>query len=68
MVRDGILIDDDLEGKRNYDILLAFMGAAILTPPDVISRVLVGVPVSFLYGLSLVCARFMAKPSEPDAD
>ena len=68
LVRAGILTADDLAGKRKYAILLAFIAAAILTPPDVISQVLLAVPVIILYELSIVCARFMAKPSEPDAD
>ena len=68
LVRAGILTADDLAGKRKYAILLAFIAAAILTPPDVISQVLLAVPVIVLYELSIVCARFIGKPSEPDTD
>jgi sec-independent protein translocase protein TatC len=68
LVRAGILTADDLAGKRKYAILLAFIAAAILTPPDVISQVLLAVPVIVLYELSIVCARFIGKPPEPDTD
>ena len=68
LVRAGILTADDLAGKRKYAILLAFIAAAILTPPDVISQVLLAVPVIVLYELSIFCARFMGKSSEPNTD
>ena len=41
--------------------LLAFVAAAILTPPDVISQVLLAVPVILLYELSILGARLMQK-------
>lgn len=61
LVRAGILDADSLASKRKYAILLAFVAAAILTPPDVISQVLLAVPVILLYELSIIAARFMRK-------
>ena len=64
LVRAGILDADSLASKRKYAILLAFVAAAILTPPDVISQVLLAVPVILLYELSIIAARFMRKSDD----
>ena len=43
LVKAGLMTADGLASKRKYAILLAFIAAAILTPPDVISQVLLAV-------------------------
>ncbi|MFC1753628.1 twin-arginine translocase subunit TatC [Thermoproteota archaeon] len=48
-----------LASKRRYAILIIFIVAAILTPPDVISQVLLGVPMIFLYELSILMSRLV---------
>lgn len=71
LVRAGLVDADGLAGKRKYAILFAFIGAAILTPPDVISQVLLAVPVIFLYEISIIGARIIqkkAKDTESEAD
>ena len=62
LVKAGLVSPDGLASKRKYAILLAFVAAAILTPPDVISQVLLAVPVILLYEMSIIAARFIAKP------
>ncbi len=52
-----------LSGKRKYVILGVFVLAAILTPPDIVSQVALGVPLCVLYEISVVVARF-TKPRE----
>ena len=64
LVRAGIVTADDLAGKRKYAILLAFIAAAILTPPDVISQVMLAVPVIILYEISIIGARMLGQPAE----
>ena len=68
MVRAGLMTADGLASKRKYAILLAFVAAAILTPPDVISQVLLAIPVILLYELSILGARIIQKRQEPDAE
>ena len=68
LVRAGIVTADDLAGKRKYAILLAFIAAAILTPPDVISQVMLAVPVIILYEISIIGARIIGRPPESDDD
>ncbi|NDA07976.1 MAG: twin-arginine translocase subunit TatC, partial [Alphaproteobacteria bacterium] len=53
---------------RKYAILLSFVAAAILTPPDVISQVMLAVPVILLYELSIIATRIMVPQPENDQD
>ncbi|MBR4502360.1 MAG: twin-arginine translocase subunit TatC [Clostridia bacterium] len=52
-----------LSSKRKYIILAIFVMAAILTPPDVVSQVALGVPLCVLYEISVQVAR-LTKPRE----
>ena len=56
LARVGIVSADGLRSKRRYSIVIAFVAAAILTPPDVISQVLLAVPIMVLYEVSILCA------------
>lgn len=64
LVKAGIATPDGLASKRKYAILLSFIAAAILTPPDVISQVLLAVPVILLYEISIIAARIISKPEQ----
>ena len=61
LVRAGMLTPDGLAKQRKYAILIAFIAAAILTPPDVISQVMLAVPVIILYEISILLARVIYK-------
>ena len=48
-----------LAGKRKYAILLSFLISAIITPPDVISQIILSIPILILYEISvLICKVF----------
>jgi sec-independent protein translocase protein TatC len=47
--------------KRRYAIVLAFVAAAILTPPDVISQIGLAIPTILLYEVSILCARLVER-------
>lgn len=65
MARMGIVSVDFLKKNRKYAILLIFIVAAIITPPDVISQVMMALPLMVLYEISIIGARiFQPKPSE----
>jgi sec-independent protein translocase protein TatC len=63
----GIVSVSFLKKNRKYALLLFFVGAAILTPPDVVTQVMMALPLMVLYEISIVGARiFGKKPSEKD--
>lgn len=47
-----------------YAVILLFILAAILTPPDIVSQILLAVPLLLLYGVSILVA-FLARPKNP---
>ncbi len=52
--RAGIVTRKQLVGARRYAIVAAFAIAAVLTPPDVGSQLLLAIPLCFLYELALI--------------
>jgi sec-independent protein translocase protein TatC len=62
LARAGIVSVEQLKSARPYVIVGAFVVAAIVTPPDVLSQLLLAIPMCALYELGLLLARFMAKP------
>ncbi len=54
MERAGIVTRKQLAGGRRYAIVLAFVAAAVLTPPDVVSQLMLAVPLILLYEMSLI--------------
>ncbi len=57
----GIVSSEQLAGGRRYAIVLMFIAAAILTPPDVISQCSLAVPLLLLYEISIWLVRGMEK-------
>lgn len=64
--RIGIVTADGLRAKRRYAIVIVFAVAAILTPPDLISQIGLGVPTLLLYEISILCVAAMQKNSVDD--
>ncbi|MFC4291761.1 twin-arginine translocase subunit TatC [Sphingorhabdus arenilitoris] len=56
--RAGIVSRDQLIGGRRYAIVGSFAVAAVLTPPDIVSQLLLGIPLCLLYELSIVAIWF----------
>ena len=59
--RIGILTSEQLRSKRRYFIVIAFIIAAVLTPPDVISQMSLAVPLVILYEGSIWSVRLVEK-------
>ena len=70
LVKLGIISIDFLTKNRKYAILIIFIIAAILTPPDVISQTLMAIPMMALYEIGILGARIFArkKPQEDPAE
>jgi sec-independent protein translocase protein TatC len=62
--RMGIVTHIQLKQNRKYVLILAFVVSAILTPPDIISQVLMAVPLILLYELSIIIAKIFGKKRE----
>ncbi|MDF1593842.1 MAG: twin-arginine translocase subunit TatC [Desulfobacterales bacterium] len=64
--RMGLVTVDFLKKNRKYAILLFFVAAAILTPPDVVTQVMMALPLMLLYEISIIGARIFAhkKPAK----
>ena len=68
LVRVGVVSVEKLKEIRPYVIVGAFVIGAIFTPPDVISQVMLAVPLWILYELGIVAARFIGRsPAAPQA-
>lgn len=65
--RAGMVSAKGLRVKRRYAIVAAFVAAAILTPPDVISQVGLAVPILLLYEVSILSVA-MVERKRGDAD
>lgn len=66
LVRFGLVTTDKLRDFRGYFVVLSFVIAAVVTPPDVISQLALAVPMCLLYELGILGARYMQrnKPAE----
>lgn len=57
----GIIDSQFLKDKRRYAIVFVFVVAAVLTPPDVISQLMLAIPMLLLYELSVFSVRRVEK-------
>jgi sec-independent protein translocase protein TatC len=59
--RIGLITSQQLRDKRRYFIVVAFIIAAVLTPPDVLSQASLAIPLLLLYEGSIVAVRIVEK-------
>ena len=64
MVRVGIVTTEGLRSKRRYAIVVAFIVAAVLTPPDVVSQLALAIPLLTFYEISILIGRVIEKNRE----
>jgi sec-independent protein translocase protein TatC len=64
--RVGIITSGDLKSKRRYFIVVAFVIAAVLTPPDVLSQMSLAVPLLLLYELSVLSVKWVERKAKAD--
>ena len=68
LVRMNIVALETLKEWRSYMIVAAFVIAAIFTPPDVISQLMLAIPLCLLYELGMLMAKFVGKPAKPESE
>jgi len=66
LARAGFIDAQFLRDKRRYAIVLVFVIAAVLTPPDVISQMSLAIPTLLLYELSIFAVRIVEKQRAKD--
>ena len=62
--RVGIITSQQLREKRRYFIVVAFVIAAVLTPPDVLSQMSLALPLLLLYEGSVWSVRWVEKKAQ----
>lgn len=66
LTRVGVLTSAKLSQFRRYAIVLIFVVAAVLTPPDVISQISLAAPMMLLYEVSILAARWVERSRTPN--
>ena len=65
LARLGLVSVSFLKKNRKYAVLLFFAGAAMLTPPDVVTQVMMALPLMLLYEISILGARIFGRAKPP---
>ncbi len=69
LVRMGMVTIEKLRDFRSYFIVIAFVIAAVVTPPDVVSQLALAIPMCLLYEVGIVAAGIFVKHTHaPDND
>jgi len=68
LVRTGLVTVEKLAASRGYVIVGAFVIAAVVTPPDVVSQFMLAVPLCLLFEVGLIFGRMTKARSRSEAD
>jgi Sec-independent protein secretion pathway component TatC len=68
VIKFGLSTYESLSKKRPYIVVAAFVIGMFLTPPDVISQVLLAIPIWILFELGLFMSKFITKPKSNKKD
>jgi sec-independent protein translocase protein TatC len=64
----GLVTAEGMRRQRKYALLMTFVVGAVLTPPDVLTQLMMAVPLMILYELSIFVAKFAAKKKKVEAE
>jgi sec-independent protein translocase protein TatC len=69
LTRFNIMTIEKLKEFRGYFVVVAFVIAAVVTPPDVISQLALAIPMCILYEVGIFASKYFIKASKaPDAE
>jgi len=63
----GLVDDRQMIGFFKYAIVIIFIVAALLTPPDVLTQLLMAIPLIMLYGISILLVK-LVNPAPPETE
>jgi sec-independent protein translocase protein TatC len=64
LARLGVVSVDKLKAFRSYFIVVAFVIAAVVTPPDVVSQLALAIPMCLLYEIGIWAAQLFIKHTQ----
>jgi sec-independent protein translocase protein TatC len=68
LARMGVVSVDKLKSFRGYFVVLAFVIAAVVTPPDVVSQLALAIPMCLLYELGIWAAQIFIRHTQAPED
>lgn len=68
LAKIGVVNERMLRSQRKFAILGIFIAAAVLTPPDVVSQILMAFPLIILYEISILVTKFFGKKAEGEEE
>ena len=68
MTKIGMVTPDSLKKFRKFAILGSFILAAILTPPDAASQIMMAIPLVILYEISIIISKGIYRKKKKDSD
>ena len=68
LARMGIVSVEKLKAFRGYFIVIAFIIAAVVTPPDVVSQLALAIPMCLLYEVGIWAAQIFIKHTKAPED
>lgn len=68
MARMGLVSVEFLKKNRKYAILVFFTGSALITPPDVVTQIMMAIPLMILYEISIIGAKVFGKSKDSDKE
>lgn len=67
LVLTGLVTAEKIAASRGYVVIGVFVAAAVLTPPDPISQIMMAIPMWLLFEAGLLMARLLARPSRDES-
>ena len=67
LVKLGVVKVEKLQEWRSYFIVGAFVVAAVVTPPDVVSQLALAIPMCLLYEIGILASRLISHPAKDQA-
>jgi len=67
LTKIGLVTPEFLRKSRKYALIVVLIIAAIITPPDVASQVIVAIPIMILYEISIIISKMVLKKQNKNA-